>query len=263
MSAHRQHALHWRLNNSHAELNAGPWNLQIDLDDPAAGIRVARAGASHAGEARLLGVYCAGTRRSPGRIVDRYARDADLVVTYDAEADQPIRVQVYWSAARLALPEVEGLQLDLLVSVQTDRLDIAALVEAESQIANVDLWRGRGRQGNTADLSFEPVTGIATRIDGGASIPCVLAATEAAATGVPSPFPTYIEAAPPSDQLGAEVANQAGVATFRRRLLDEGMEKGVIRRVRVRGWLIDGRFNPEWARLLCQGLSTEKLPLTV
>jgi hypothetical protein len=78
---------------------------------------------------------------------------------------------------------------------------------------------------------------------------------------------TYVEAVQPSDFLGTEITSTeialpGDRMSVRHRLLDEVMEKGVIRRLRARGWLSDAPISPGLPAEMCRQFLAEKLPLT-
>jgi hypothetical protein len=91
---------------------------------------------------------------------------------------------------------------------------------------------------------------------------CTLTPAGESRSAASGPAGSYIEATPPTDFLSAELGLTEGSLAIRRQLLDEIMEKGVIRRLSCRGIFVRGPVGPKVAQTLYQELVHEKPRLT-
>jgi hypothetical protein len=111
----------WRLDGSHALLRSSTLRGEIDLLHPARGLSgVCVDGAAHVGWLMGVDVASAETRGEPKDqpwdITDAYIRGRDLVAHYREPLEQPFNLQVYWRVVE----SLDGAPaLDLICSVQT------------------------------------------------------------------------------------------------------------------------------------------------
>lgn len=221
----------WKLVDCRAELRLEGVEGAVNLAEPASGVAnvcIERHLVAH----RLLGVGGDDeTTAADWPIADAYVRGRDLVVVYGPTPARPFTVEVYWSVvdeprARLAL--------EVVVSVQTELLEchpqfsVSSLVPAQAHSERAIV----------------------------ANQPRPLAIVPATRNW------SLAELAPRADFPPAEVALEAiGIAT-RWRLEQEFMEKGVIRRVRVRALMLPADDAVTLAEESCDALGAESPPLT-
>lgn len=239
MTASSGAALTWQLNGTRAQFCIDGWTGSVDLELPMRGATLSDGAAIRPGDLDVLGIEVAHAPGRPGKLIDAYVRDADLIAVYAEQSAQPLGVQVYWSLARCELLGTSGLQIDLLASIQTQQLDVPARAVSSSRLTAREAW-------GTADPNWQSPRALSELTEGrsaellpGREVPCLLAAIGTAAGGDGSTKPnsgcSYAEAMPPSDFVGSKVSVADGRMAVQHRLLDEIMEKGVIRRLRVRG----------------------------
>jgi hypothetical protein len=161
-----------------------------------------------------------------GEASDAYVRCEDLVVTYRETPERPFSVQMYWSATAGQGGE---LILDGTVSIQTRAWEAYPRVTVTSTLTGAEVVPG-------------VEDGVALLRPRGVDW-------------------TYAETALPEDFSPVAAASQAGGAnawTF----ADQFMERGVIRRRRVRGAFVPRDGDLAAARRLTATLRTEHPPLT-
>jgi hypothetical protein len=110
---------HWRLQGSKAQLACGVLVAELDVERPMLGLRNLRLPVETI-DGWLMAVnidnsqVASEQRWQPD---DVYARGSDLVATYREPAGQPFHLQVYWRAAELK--DRESGALEAIVSIQT------------------------------------------------------------------------------------------------------------------------------------------------
>ena len=213
----------------------------------------------------ILGVATPDESEKIDGLTDAYARSGDLVALYTASKSRPFRIEIYWRAATKAWGAVNALQFDLMVSVHTDRLGILAQINSQSRIPADGVWLSGDADWRQPEPVRLAVARQSVQLRPGSYLPCVVAGL---GIGGMDDGPqgrdgySYIEAVPPSDFLGSELSMERSRYRLRHRLLDEVMEKGVIRRVRVRGWLVAAPRSFAQASAGFAELLRDKLPLT-
>lgn len=196
---------------------------------------------------------------APEVVADAYVRGPDLVATYVQAPPRTVRPQIYWRAVNLGSEREPAAGCELIVSMQTSLLDSDPALFTETELPAGEVRR------LAADDCWQPLSLAAGR----------LAGSPADGAGVllfrsPETEWSYAEMVHPADFLGFELAeattaNQpAGTHSMRLafRLFGERLEKGVIRRVRVRGMFLPRHRDEEAALAAYRHLADEPLPLT-
>ena len=265
----------WQIENNIATFADPDFTGRIDLAFPGGGIVPHRSTGNLPATAHLLGARrlvwrpAEGVCEAPHALVECYARGVDLVATYAEAPEEEVRPQFYWR--RIPRDPATGAHgFELIASLQTNLLDSRPLLEISGNwpVAGVtcgELPRGDDRQGpGSPNLSWQK-----RGADGSSPIvPAILAAwnsaggaSEAGNTagakqgkgkkgggGSPVGSIAYVEAVPEGDLAEATWSpDPAGGIRVVWRLLAERLEKGVIRRARVRGMFFPG--NPADERL--------------
>jgi hypothetical protein len=218
----------WKLSGSRAELLLGPLDVQIDLTHVERGLDQVRI-AGHAWEnARLLSVYLPSrTGEEPLIPLESYLRGTDVVATYPPLAPYTIQPQIYWRARQQ--PSLSAVGVELIVSVQTSQLYSEPQTPILSEIPDVEgalIWTP-GDQPRTLVPTPLPRTLSAARGDHGI-----------VACGIPGTNHVYLEMIHPSDLDAMNVETVEGGVRIAAQVFQEHLEKGVIRRARVCGWLL-------------------------
>ncbi|HTN76942.1 MAG TPA: hypothetical protein VL096_16905 [Pirellulaceae bacterium] len=147
----------------------------------------------------------------PETLVEAYQRGVDLVATYAQLSERTIRPQVYWRYLESA--EMPG--LELILSAQTSLLDSQPQTRVESTLPG-------------GEVRLLSVTGKWLS-DSSTDVPCGVLVRS------PELSASYFEMVFPSDLSVGSVERQPQRVTIRRELFPERLEKGVVRRGRVRG----------------------------
>jgi hypothetical protein len=161
-----------------------------------------------------------------GDASDAYVRCEDLVVTYRETPERPFSVQVYWSSAAGKSGVVI---LDATVSIQTRAWEAYPRVTVASTLTGAE---------------------VVSYVEDGVSLLRPSGAKW-----------TYAEAALPEDFTLVSAADwaSAGAAWS---FADQFMERGVIRRRRVRGAFVPRDGDLDAARRLLAALGADQPPLT-
>jgi hypothetical protein len=172
-----------------------------------------------------------------------------LVATYAPAGAGTVRPQIYW---RLFRPEhIEGMGLDLIVSVQTDLLDSDPSMSTASILPVEGLLR---LHGPGAD-QFEPLV-----IDDPAPLDAGLLLFRLAGGRL-----SYVEMVHPSDFCRAGVRTEDAARHTARLsfpLFPGRLEKGVIRRARLRGCFLPREDDRSVAAALYGEFAASTPPLT-
>lgn len=155
---------------------------------------------------------------------DAYVRGGDLVVSYREADERPFSVQVYWSIAESS--RLSALILDATISIQTRQWEAYPEVGVSSSIGIAPHASGQVRL-------LRPASGDWT----------------------------YAELAPAEDFAADLAVGGSPLATAW--LFDEQfMERGVIRRLRVRGAIIPREDDEAHSQRIRETLLVEQPPLT-
>jgi len=233
MSESRRHlrSENWRLDGIQATLSAGSLGAVLDVTRPFSGLSNLRLGGD-AFVGQLLGVSVAEAKQSgapskaPWKPDDFYVRGCDLVAAYREPLEQPFNLQAYWRVLEHGRDQPPV--LEAIVSIHTPRWEAYPCVTIESQLPSDELaW---------ADDTPILRSGVAW---------------------------SYIELAYPGDfALTIMEPQLGGVRGFQWRFGPQFMEKGVIRRLRIRSAIVPRQGDEAAARRLRAGLLAEQPPLT-
>jgi len=206
-----------------------------------------------------ISVLCsAGPVESAGQleVSDRYIRGRDFVVSCLPAGQHRITPHVYWRAA--FHPESSAARIELVLSAQTDLLDSgpawhinsfvreAALLHCD--ILHCDIQR---------ESAIEDISAAVKTFDAAVSTEHLFLFR------VPSLGITYAQIVHPSDFAGANVAlDGRQPMVISTTLFPERLEKGVIRRGRICGWIMPAENDVETAIKLAREFINEPLPLT-
>jgi hypothetical protein len=225
----------WSLAGTTADLRTDTLVGRIDLRRPCDGLSEVGAGASGDDRAAvaacggILRIYAGGHRDDAQDIVDSYVRGMDLVATYAPLAGGALQTRVYWRAVRSAVVAVFG--LEMIVSVETQLLAANPTSFVESIIAAEQALSFRA-PGHFEVLHWarQPTYVAAPPGDAGLFLFRLCGGRW-----------SYVEMVHPADGFRASVDAEdltAHVVRSRFFLFEERLERGVIRRGRIRGFLV-------------------------
>jgi hypothetical protein len=240
----------WQLGGDKALLNAEGLQASVDISIPSLGLHeLSLNGKPIAGQ--LLGVTVAEEGAPPTELaisgIDCFVRGGDLVANYPQCETQPFTLHNYW---RIAEASDKLIVIDAIVSLQTTLLECypktiltTELPAEHSLVLSTDLVSPDKVAEQSASSIFESdeLVGILLR-------------------GI-HPEWSYVEITHPTD-LGTWRIEKNGNTRMRRELGGEFQEKGVIRRLRVRGAFVSRENDEQIARQILAEFAASEPPLT-
>lgn len=251
----------WLLDSTSAvaRLELPGWSGTVDLNQPALGFRPEVLGGTPAKHLKsLLAIDLMRNPRAEGKVrpVEFFVRGDDLVAYYP-EATHRIRSQVYWRFLP-ATPTCPEFGLEVIASVETDLLDGDPKFVARSEVT-------AGEFGVFADVAphFRPLT--LDPATGGHEFrpsPAGLWVQQ------PETGKIYLELPHPRDTVATRLSycgaagNSAQSLRIEHDLLHEFLEKGVLRRCRLRGVFLPPDDAAAVGQQALARFLTAELPLT-
>jgi len=248
--------------SSNVEQRGSPWHLQgshgvldsrlrgdVDLLRPGLGFRL-QACDEESIHATLLSVIMPGSplATGPGEVlIESYSRGSDLVARYAETPDRSVRPECYW---RYVDRVGDALIIEVLISVQTSLLASEPAIHTRSILPAGELARIDVEQ----QFRLHPLGSSELTASSGLGI--LVVRSQAFVNW------TYAEMIYPSDYIGGRVT--AGEASIELvfDLFPESLEKGVIRRARVRGCWVPRDGDREHIRQAYEQFVAAPLPLT-
>jgi hypothetical protein len=235
----------WQLTHSLGQLNCGALAARVDVEQPSLGLHeLILNGAPIAGQ--LLGVTIAEEGAPPTELaiagIDKFVRGGDLVANYPQCETQPFTLHNYW---RIAEVSDTFIVIDAIVSLQTTLLECypktIITTELPAQESLLVLPNEPAERQIESNLESDEPVGILLR-------------------GI-HPEWSYVEITHPSD-LGIWRIEKKGTTRLERELGGDFQEKGVIRRLRVRGAFVSAANDAELARQVINEFVASPPPLT-
>jgi hypothetical protein len=218
---------HWHLQGTKARVACGPLLAELDVERPMLGLhRLQLPGETTAGW--LMGVDVregSSLREQAWTPSDVYTRGSDIVATYREPAGQPFNLEVYW---RVLPPQrFTSTALEAIVSIQTRQWEAYPYVVVQSALnaAEVRLHEGGVNFLSRGDWS-------------------------------------YVEASPQGDFEPSLDVPPSPLARAQWRYGKRFMERGVIRRLRLRGALAPIASAEDAIEQLQSEFAAEPPPLT-
>jgi len=247
--------LSWNFNNGIANLDSGDLSARVDPANPWRGLhQISMAGNPMPGMS-LLGVESdSDLDRTPPS--DLYVRGTDLIACYESVSQRPLHPHLYWR--ELGQPNPPGVMagLELVVSVQTHLLDsdpklsICSRMEANEvyELASTDPvhFNSVATESHDNNTDSESKGLVLTRLEDGKT--------------------SYLQMVHPSDwqQANPPPVSEAGKGVLlRSNLFLERLEKGVIRRARLRGLFLNRHNDLQTAVACYHEFANSVPPLTV
>ncbi len=247
--------MHWRLSEASAMGFAGASQIEVFPSSPA---RAARWQAAP-NAANLWEIAAVTPHPAHAGIPEEiYNRQSDLIVRYRQGPTDTFTYQLDWQLLPATAPFVAAVELWL--SVQTDLLDTEPELEIVCSASGGQTWRAF-EHSQLCDWDAKP-KGQPAATRGPAALLCVANANAdkpQASVAEPTSGLWLIE---PTDQCNTRRCSDDDQATQRLRLFGHFMEKGVIRRGRMRFLLASGAVTTEHVQRAYRELADSPLPLT-
>jgi hypothetical protein len=266
----------WQVTRDAARFSTPTWGASLDLTRPQQGIsQVTLDGRICAG----LKLLCIELPQLPDpvpatMVAEHYVRGDDLVVRYAPTPahDLDLGSEIYWRGVESS--GVWGLQL--LMSLQTSRLDARPRLSVRGEVAHGELWIGwPAEQHSSAAIALDRVEcsqqGQRPEQEGdGRTVhdskqhhgPLTIANPVVVIRWPETPWSLLLMALP-ADVEWWSVETPAGeAARLDLGMLNEHLEKGVIRRAQVALWCVPRADDAQQARRLYDEFLTSAPPLT-
>ena len=239
----------WRVTANQARLERPEVAAMVELSEPQLGVRRLVLGGHDAADLDLLQVQPEAPDAPALQLRDFYVRDQDLVAYYE-EADRDIVVQVYWRIVLPPAPAVVG--LELIASVQTESLDSDPRLQIGSRIPADELLHLPDEAGSQWQRVDVPSDGVWRGAIRGALL----------YRSASWPY-SYVEMTDAGDCRCLELAGSGAAGVVSRfHLFDDHLEKGVIRRARLRGAFLPRQQDATAAVACARQFARCELPLT-
>jgi hypothetical protein len=269
----------WWLAQGRGVLQTTQQRVVVSIDQLAQGLSDIESTSRVADRGYLMGVRIPGflDPLPTAWLVDHYVRHNDLIATYERPHPDHLRAQVYWRYVRDESnePSISGVCVEgvkLIVSLQTDRLDCRPTLSVVSQLSAVQvLCRNSARDETFMTIPMlQRAGGDASAED---SVDPVDMIESPVALGTLSESPLWLIRCNEQPRSVVLMTLPADLVRsgFRRagsrwrhefHLLDEHLEKGVIRRAQVVAWWVPREDDEFWGlKLFRQWLATPP-PLT-
>jgi hypothetical protein len=245
----------WKVDAATARFDSPELAFHVDVARPQRGMHDFQLGwqgkSQSVPDAAILCAHLS-SRDQPENVVDTWTRGADLVVVYDQSPQRPFRSEIYWRVLDPHGPFRTG--VELIVSVQTSLLDALPQLTMSSSLP-----------ASTATWVLDPARLELAR-SWQSSDPALLATSDAGhgiflLRSESLPF-SYVEMVYPADFVSAALRGQAGRTELQWQFFPESLEKGVIRRARLRCLFIGREGDVAWAADCYRDFVASPTPLT-
>jgi len=236
----------WQLDANRAKLLTPNLAASVELANPSLGLQQLEfAGSSVMGQ--LLGVSLANASVSTGiKVSDAFVRGGDLVASYAETEERHYSLEIYWRLITASNFTV----VDLLLSLETDLLESFPRIATRSVLSSGEAWWV-----SDGGKSVREIADLQTVDLHQDSIGVVLRPTDAGWS--------YVEMSLAGDHGGVKFSNPSPVQiAIERDLAGSFLEKGVIRRLRLRGALVPREGDLQIAGQLLSEFAAETPPLT-
>jgi hypothetical protein len=245
----------WRIHGYSARLRTPILDARVDLLHPEEGLLEVRVSHVMLSHCRLLQFLPAGfTAGIPAEaLAEAYVRGDDLIATYLENQAAHVRPQVYWRH----LPGGAALAgVELILSAQTSQLHSLPRLWCQAQWNRCEAWQ-----------LIDPRRELYERLDAGET-PTSIEAGQGTSLVLlrPQQHPLSVATAVhPADFHQAELSplQRAAGCQLRYWLFPENLEKGVIRRARIRTWFVPRDGDAAAACGLYSSFLSDPLPLSV
>ena len=233
----------WQIDGEVAAIADGRLAASIDLKHPANGLtKLTYDGNAVNGCIPLQVSPEPPAPKSGETLIESYIRGRDLIATYAQTPQRSVQPTYYWHCLEC---EGSAVGVELMVSMQTSLLDSDPTLSAFSECKGSAHWVCDGKATAIEDATWE---------------------SPANATGLflfrLNDEVSYAEMVFPSDFLGASVKKDNGAWQLTYRMFPEDLEKGVIRRGRIRALLMPTKDDIDTATKAYEALSAADPPLT-
>ncbi|MBT4694896.1 MAG: hypothetical protein HOB73_16290 [Planctomycetaceae bacterium] len=235
----------WTIQSKTAHLQSANLTAKINLAFPNRGLSDVNLNSINLPLAHTLAIQL--SKPSSNELekqVTAHTRERDLIATYDTQANQANHAEIMWRYMTSTNETSSKVGVEVVTTLQTNELYQPAILTSQTALTadNFFTYSPEGTWFNNEANAPTPNTiAILCHFSNGAS---------------------YLEIAHPMDAQGFTL-NCSGESTgWEFLLLDQKIEKGVIRRARIQGWWCSESLTQDAASELIANLESSPLPLT-
>ena len=235
----------WTIQSTTAHLRSDDLEANINLAFPSQGLADVNLNSINLPLSQTLALQlCKPQTDESEKQLTAYTRDRDLIATYRKQANQANHAEYMWRYMNSSYKTQSSVGVEVVATLQTDELYQPAKLTSQTSLTS-------------GDISIYSTAGTWSDID--ASV------TTANAIAILCHFnngASYLEIAHPMDALGISLDYRVESTRWEFLLLNQEIEKGVIRRARIQGWWCSEHLTRDAASELIALLANSPLPLT-
>ena len=235
----------WTIQSTTAHLQSDDLTAKINLAFPNRGLSDVNLNSINLPLAHTLALQLSKPQTDEsGKQLTAYTRDHDLIATYGKQANQANHAEFMWRYMTSSNKTQSSVGVEIVATLQTDQLYQPARLTSQTSLTsgNISTYSSAGTWSDTdADVATANTTAILCHFNNGAS---------------------YLEIAHPMDAQGFTLDCSVESTRWKFLLLDQEIEKGVIRRARIQGWWCSEHLTRDAASELIALLANSPLPLT-
>jgi hypothetical protein len=235
----------WTIKSTTAHLQSDNLTAKINLAFPSRGLSDINLNSINLPLAHTLALQLSKPQTDESeKQLTAYTRDRDLIATYGKQTNQANHAEFMWRYMTSSNETQSSVGVEVVATLQTDELYQPARLTSQTSLTS----------GN-----------ISTYSSAGTWSDAPTNATTANAIAILCHFSnrtSYLEIAHPMDAQGFTLDCSAESTRWEFLLLDQEIEKGVIRRARIQGWWCSEHLTRDAASELIALLANSPLPLT-
>jgi hypothetical protein len=235
----------WIIQSTTAHLQSGNLTAKIDLAFPNRGLLDVNLNSINLPLTNTLAIQISepSTEESEKQLT-AYIRESDLIATYGKQVNQENHAEIMWRHMTSTNKTQSRVGVEVVATLQTDKLYQPAILTSQTMLTcdNITTYASEGTwlDSKTSAPTANTIA-ILCHFSNGAS---------------------YLEIAHPMDAHGFTLDCSDESTRWEFLLLDQNIEKGVIRRARIQGWWCRELLTQDTANELIENLANSPLPLT-
>jgi hypothetical protein len=245
----------WQLDGTRARVRCGDLTAQVDVEYPSHGVCQIRYQDTSFAGAQILGVITSDGKTDRQELPGEYhVRGTDLIALYDEPGGARVTRDIYWRA--VSDEETHLCGLELWLSAETQLLDSDPHLFSRSKLPPGDVFQlTGGNTGGFSEIADRPGEQVALTRDESVGVLLIRPARRSW---------SYCEMVHPADfhRSTMDAIEDGRMELSTSFFVHERLEKGVIRRARVRGLFLPRRDDIAQALVAYRAFAASKLPLT-
>jgi hypothetical protein len=235
----------WTIQSTTAHLQSANLIAKIDLAFPNRGLSDVNLNSINLPLEHTLAMQLSKPpTNEPEKQLTAYTRESDLIATYGKQANQANHAEFMWRYMTSTNETQSRVGVEVVATLQTDELYQPAILTSQTALTsgNISTYSPDGTWiDSETNASTANAIAILCHFSNGAS---------------------YLEIAHPMDAHGFRLDRSGESTRWEFLLLDQEIEKGVIRRARIQGWWCSEPLTRDAASELIAILANSPLPLT-